>query len=641
MLWLAIMSNKAQTKIMALITFKVKRLSFKINFKKALGLADYLMYHPQNHLRNRVHMKVAFSFLLLSCFFTASLIAQGPHTSKIDPLLAEIFADESNAVDCIIIFSPKADLRKAKKIKNKNNKGRFVYEQLKNTALKSQKNTLSYLRDKKKNVRSFYLVNAIATHLTKDEASELASLPEIESIVYDPDVKMEEPIHHAYHKNNSSPEWGLQMINADSVWQMGYMGQDVVIAGQDTGYEWEHPALVQKYRGNKGASAVHDYNWHDAIHEINPAHNDSVIDASANPCGLNVPYPCDDHNHGTHTMGTMVGSDSLNLIGVAPAAKWIACRNMERGIGKPSTYIECFEWFLAPTDLNGNEARPELAPDVVNNSWSCPEAEGCNEGNWNLMREAIQNLKSAGVMVVVSAGNDGRDGCGTIAKAPAMFKESFAVGATRSNDTIAAFSSRGPVVIDSSFLLKPDVSAPGHNVRSCIRNGAYANYSGTSMAGPHVAGAVALILSANPDLRGEVEILESILMESAHIRTDSTECFDNSALESPNPVYGHGRIDVLKAVEMALSLSTTSEVTGSQKQILLYPNPTQDWVMIKGLDKDEMLLGLNIYDNSGRLVKTVNRPGTKINLSEIETGLYYIQIRSSQSLYIKKLIVSH
>src|SRR5690606_25802684 len=140
------------------------------------------------------------------------------------------------------------------------------------------------------------------------------------------------------------PEWGIKNIKADSVWQLGFQGQGIVIGGQDTGYDWDVSPLISKYRGWQEDTVIHSYNWHDAIHERSPMNEDDN-----NPCGFDSLEPCDDHNHGTHTMGIMVGSDDFNSIGVAPDAQWIGCRNMDRGDGQPSTYLECFEWFLAPT----------------------------------------------------------------------------------------------------------------------------------------------------------------------------------------------------------------------------------------------------------------------------------------------------
>jgi serine protease AprX len=120
-------------------------------------------------------------------------------------------------------------------------------------------------------------------------------------------------------------------------------GQGVVVGGQDTGYQWDHPAIKSQYRGWDGVEADHAYSWHDAIHE-------DLGSLDLNHCGFDSPVPCDDHGHGTHTMGTIVGgADNVGTqIGVAPGARWIGCRNMENGWGTPATYSECYEWFMAP-----------------------------------------------------------------------------------------------------------------------------------------------------------------------------------------------------------------------------------------------------------------------------------------------------
>ena len=198
---------------------------------------------------------------------------------------------------------------------------------------------------------------------------------------------------------------------------MGFTGQGVVIGGQDTGYQWDHPALKNQYRGWNGAIADHDYNWHDAIHS----------GSGGNPCGYNSPFPCDDYGHGTHTMGTMVGDDGgANQIGMAPGARWIGCRNMDNGLGSPSTYAECYQWFVAPTRVDGSEPRPDLAPDVINNSWGCPPSEGCNPDSLLIV---VQNLVDAGIVTAHSAGNSG-SGCSFVDTPAAIYEELFTVGAT-------------------------------------------------------------------------------------------------------------------------------------------------------------------------------------------------------------------
>ena len=138
------------------------------------------------------------------------------------------------------------------------------------------------------------------------------------------------------------------------------------------------------------------------------------------------------------------------------------------------------------------------------------------------------------------------DGCSTIDRPPAIYEASITVGATDSDDDIAQFSARGPVTADGSGRIKPDVSAPGIDVRSSVRGGDYEVWSGTSMAAPHVAGQIALLLDARPDLIGRVEEIESMVKLSALPRTSSQECGGIPGSAIPNPVYGYGRIDALE-----------------------------------------------------------------------------------------------
>ncbi|MBK9014169.1 MAG: S8 family serine peptidase [Saprospiraceae bacterium] len=295
----------------------------------------------------------------------------------------------------------------------------------------------------------------------------------------------------------------------------------------------------------------------------------------------------------------MVGSDGDNETGVAPDANWCACRNMERGNGSPFTYLECFQWFVAPTDLNNENPDPTKAPHVINNSWYCSEGEGCNPTNFLVMNQAVNNLRLAGTVVVVSAGNSG-SGCGSVSTPPPMFEGSFSIGATAINDTIAGFSSRGPVTIDGSNRLKPNVSAPGVNVRSSVPGGGYANFSGTSMAGPHVVGLVALVISANPDLAGQVDLIEDIIEQTAVPKTTDQNCGDILGTEVPNHTYGFGRVDALAAVEAAIALipppqcdAGTSTPVGQG-----FPNPVGEQLNIEVKNALENMR-LELFDVSG------------------------------------------
>lgn len=475
---------------------------------------------------------LAFAFL----FLTISGYAQ----ALIDP---KIYTYKSNEnIPVVIVMRAKADISQVKNIKGKEAKGNFVFETLYNNSKSSQKNLLTFFDHKKITYRSFYIVNMVATHVNQAMINELAQMPEIESILEDGKFVGAELMRDEDNENERALEWGITKIKADSVWLQFTTGTNVIIGGQDTGYDWDHPALINKYKGWDGVTADHNFHWHDAIHN-----------SSGNPCGNDSAIPCDDNNHGTHTMGTMVGDDGAgNQIGVAPGARWIGCRNMDENNGTLTTYVECFEWFLAPYPIGGNtsQGNPSKAPHVINNSWGCPTSEGCNTTNFAIMEAALNALRDAGTVVVVSAGNAG-SACSTVNDPAAIFNESFSVGATNSGDVIAGFSSRGLVTVDGSNRLKPNVSAPGVAVRSCIIGTGYASFNGTSMAGPHVAGAVALIIAANPNLAGEVDAIENILEQTAVPLTSGQTCGGVSGSEIPNTTYGFGRIDALKAVKRA------------------------------------------------------------------------------------------
>ncbi len=391
--------------------------------------------------------------------------------------------------------------------------------------------------------RAYWITNAIEAQLTSAQIDGLAARDDLTRIATNQPFRQFVPAPEHYRPQPNALlalPWGISKINASQAWASGAQGQGVVVAGADTGYQWTHPALKAQYRGWDGASADHAYNWHDAVHE------------TGSICGANSTVPCDDDDHGTHTMGTMVGTiPGSDVIGVAPQARWIGCRNMNDGWGTPARYIECMQWFLAPTDSAGNNPDPSKAPDVINNSWGCVFSEGCTTGEE--LRVAVGNVVAGGILFVVSAGNSG-SACGTILDAPATYSDSFVVAATNSSDALAGFSSRGPVPGATGVEL--DIAAPGVSVYSSVRNDGYGTLSGTSMAGPHVAGVAALIMSANPALRGRPDDVAEILRASAVRQgiTDpyKTTCGGLTMADWPNWQAGYGRLDAWRAVQMSV-----------------------------------------------------------------------------------------
>lgn len=568
-----------------------------------------------------------FLFQTLACFPFNDPSA----LSKVDPALLKEFNNKSE-VEYVVVLKDKLVLEGTLHFNTKLAKGNYVYNMLKAHARKTQEGILHILKKEQVEYHAFWVVNAIRVKSDIDMVRRLAVRKDVEAIISNaPFYAMQTPIIERYNTSissrNGTPEWGIRAIHADSVWSTGNTGQGVVIAGQDTGYEWALSPIKSRYRGYTDEDHTdHNYNWFDAIHHKQAI---TIPDSIPNPCGFDSKEPCDDHNHGTHTMGTMVGQDDENSIGVAPGARWIACRNMDRGWGSITSYIECFEWFIAPTALDGTNPDPSKAPHVINNSWYCNQDEGCNLSNFGIMEEVVKNVKAAGIVVVVSAGNDGYLGCGSINGPAAIFEPSFSVGATGIDTLIAGFSSRGPVTIDSSFRLKPNVVAPGVNVRSIVRGGKYANFSGTSMAGPHVAGLVALMISANPKLAGEVEVIEDIIESTCLPLTSLIDCAGFEGDIVPNAIYGYGLVDAWKAVERAKSYIPVS-VQDISANIRVIPNPVQEWVTFSVEKGNLPIQSIEIYTLDGKqLFKSDYSSGQilqTIDTGNLDHGIYMYRI---------------
>ena len=481
---------------------------------------------------------------------------------------------EGGRAEFIVYLDRQADLSGAASLTSKEAKGRYVYRQLSAVADETQPAVAAALREHGASSQRFWVSNAIVASGNLDALQAVAARAEVEHVYavgrgrLEPPVPVDTPGGVNGGDAVDTVFDSIALVQADQAWGLGHRGQGTVVAGADTGVRWTHEALQSKYRGWNGATANHNYNWHDAIHNPDPA----------SLCGASSPTPCDDDNllgggHGTHTVGTMVGTGperagQKNEIGMAPDAKWIACRNMSHGLGAVPTYLECMQWFIAPTDGNGQNPDPSKAPHVVNNSWGCVEV--CPPP---LLRDALQASRAAGIFYAVSAGNDGGEGdayvCSSIYHPRARYPEAFSVGATTwTTDSIAEFSSRGPTILgdppNQVLLTKPNISAPGVTIRSALRanDSTYGNLSGTSMAGPHVAGLVALVISANPALAGNVDRIEDIIEQTAVRKTTTEMCGLDSPTQVPNNTYGWGRIDALAAVQQAVAERPDLQVTG-------------------------------------------------------------------------------
>ena len=523
---------------------------------------------------------------------------------KVDPVV--LAAATAGHAEFLIYMKQQADLSASKSLATKEEKGQHVYHQLTTTAQSTQANVKQALTQLGVQHRTFWISNTIYAQGNAAVVQTIASLPEVRAIyqVAKGAVTLP-PQENATASPNqtqtpaapnliAAAEPGLEIAKAPDAWALGVKGQGVIIAGADTGVRFTHEALRNQYRGWGGSAAasVHDYNWHDAIHVPNWPPEPANACNPGGPLGAGEasPEPCDDDQllgggHGSHTMGTMAGNDgAANDIGMAPEAKWMACRNMSNGVGNILTYLECMEFFLAPTKIDGSDPDPTKAPHVVNNSWGC--LEGCPPDP-NPLRDTLKASRAAGIVYVASAGNDGPD-CYTIFHPLARYPEAFTVGSTtHTEDKASGFSSRGPAALDPEnpdepFYLKPNIAAPGSAIRSALRGSdtEYGVLSGTSMAGPHVAGLVALVISANPALAGNVDRIEEIIEKSAEKKTTEEACGGDTDTQVPNNTYGWGRIDALAAVEMAqddlpnpvpaqlLNISTRARVQTDDKVLI-------------------------------------------------------------------------
>jgi serine protease AprX len=476
--------------------------------------------------------------------------------NKIAPWVIEHTAYGQQA-EFFVVLADRADLSPAANLPTKAEKGRFVYQTLREKAQRTQGPILEWLHERNIENQSFYIVNVILVKGTREIAAALAARPDVARVEGNPHIQNPLPQPETVEESPQQPasgarpatvEPGIQYTHAPDVWSIGFMGEGIVVASADTGVRWTHNALKPHYRGWDGQNVDHDYNWHDSIH-----------DSVSNPCGNDSPEPCDDVAHGSHTTGTMIGDDGAgNQIGMAPAAKWIGCRNMDAGNGTPARYIECMQWFLAPTRIGGGDPDPTKAPDITNNSWECPASEGCS---FDTLQAAVEAQAAAGIMMVSAAQNSG-PGCSTVQNPPGIYEATYSAGALNTGtDTIAGFSSRGPVTADGSNRIKPDISAPGTNTRSSTNasDTSYGNFSGTSMATPHIAGAMALLWNAMPSLRHQLTDSRDAVNNSA-VHISNSQCGDPGP---PNNVYGWGRVDILAAVGGAPSPTPTATATAT------------------------------------------------------------------------------
>ena len=460
-----------------------------------------------------------------------------PGLARVDEqIFSDIAASTEGTTDFVAVLASQADLSSAYAITDWNERGWAVYNMLTQYAESSQAGLRAYLNSQGVDYSPLYIINAVIVHAgSTDLVNSLAARQDVAQLVANHKIAVED-VSPSYLETLLQPvtvmttvEWNIARVGADQVWtDFGVKGEGTVVAEIDTGTQYDHPALVNQYRGNLGGGTFnHNYNWYDPYFQ----------------CPDSGKTPCDPGAHGTHVMGTMVGDDGgVNQIGVAPGAKWISCKGGDEvsGFLLTNELLTCAQWILAPWDLNGENPDPAMRPNVVNNSWG-----GGSNDYW--YTGAIDSWRAAGIFPAFSNGNSGPS-CST-AGSPGDNWNTFGSGASDITDHLASFSSRGPARYTG--FLKPQITAPGVNIRSSVPGNSYASYQGTSMASPHSAGAVALLLSAAPELVGQVDLTAWVLEQTAVPMNDPGSSCGGDYVDGPNNDWGYGLLNVFNAVTLA------------------------------------------------------------------------------------------
>ncbi|MFZ2095697.1 MAG: S8 family serine peptidase, partial [Anaerolineales bacterium] len=450
-----------------------------------------------------IHTTVIALIIMISFLSLAShdsVVAAQAEASKIETMLLDQFAANGSA-DFIVRFTEQADLSAAYAM-DWNARGEFVYNTLRETAANSQVNAKALLDNGGLKYQTFIAGNELYVwNGTQVAADALAALPEVsfiratrtyyidpsvdatslEGIAWAGDYLSKNALTTVGDNPNATVDWGITDTKADQFWSaFGFQGDGMVVANIDTGVQWNHPALDQSFKC--GADPSDPTCWDDP----------------SNICGGSA---CDNNGHGTHTMGTMVGDDDPSLTyiaGMAPNAQWIACKGCESSSCSEFALESCADWILAP----GGDAANR--PDVVNNSWG-----GGGGDPW--YQSYVQAWVAAGIFPAFSAGNS--TGCSSLGS-PGDYQESF--GTTGHNSSRVHYYAQGPSAFGHEPYTKPNITAPAVSICSSVpTNGWSCGYSGTSMASPHSAGAVALLWSCNPSLVGDVYGTFEALQNSA------------------------------------------------------------------------------------------------------------------------------
>jgi subtilisin family serine protease len=472
---------------------------------------------------------------LASIALMTGLVAVGPpsaaaavmmqtdaETADVEQQLLDDLAAEDETTFWVYLRE-QADLEGAASIADRGDQGWFVYNQLTETAEESQANLVELLEDEEAVYEAFWITNTVQVTGDAELLDQITALPEVAEVTADRTYPLIEPEPADDQPRVQSTEWNIDRVNAPQVWsEFGATGEGIVVGTIDSGAVYAHDALVGQYRGNNGDGTFdHEYNWWDP----------SSICPSLEPC--------DNTGHGTHVTGTILGDDGGdNQIGMAPDAQWIAAKGCESNNCSQNALLSSGQFILAPSDFDGENRNPELRPHIVNNSWG----GGATADPW--YQPTVTAWVEAGIFPQFASGNPG-SACGAAGN-PGNLAESYAAGAFDINDNLYASSGRGPSAWGGD-IIKPNIAAPGVAVRSAWNDGGYNAATGTSMASPHVAGAVALMWSAAPALVRDIDGTRTILDGTA----EDTEDLACGGTPENNNVWGQGKLDAYAAVQQS------------------------------------------------------------------------------------------
>lgn len=466
------------------------------------------------------------------------------YLDKIENTVKQKLDNGQDLVEVLVYLKDRVDTTKVAQLsaKGKTNhekelsSRKTIINSLKEKSEVTQAPLLSYLKkqeanNKVQNIESFYISNIVYVKANKEVIEELAKRSDVEKVYYNDTIQIDKPLKtEETNTVTGMPEeeigWNIKQIVAPKVWENFKVdGTGIVVGILDSGVDWDNPALKEKWRGyDKTTGQV-----------VNP--KESWYDPMTNS---ELPWDNSGVPHGSHCTGTILGQepDGKNTIGVAPGAKWIAAKAFTDAGGQRVHLLAGAQWFLAP---GGNA---EKAPDIINNSW------GGSAGVDPWFVDILNAWRAAGILPVFAAGNQKSGepipGPGSIQN-PSNLPGSFAVAAVDINNKRGSFSKLGPSPWNPE-LIKPEISAPGVNIRSSVIDGYESGWNGTSMAAPHVAGVAALMKSANFSLT--VEEMEKILKDTA------TKLTDNDYPQSPNMGYGYGLVNAYDAVAKVLGMGT-------------------------------------------------------------------------------------